>query len=937
MLCCCHAVSVLCGSLLSPLQSHAQLPAAQLHNVFPAGARAGTSVEIRVDGADLDGLTGLHASDPRIVAEPILDSEHNPLPDRFNLRVAEEMEPGIYDIRAVGRYGISNPRAFMVSDLPEQAESGSNHRPQEAQPVPLDSWVNGRADAEAIDYFSFDAREGQRLLVECWAQRIDSKMDATLILLDPDGKEIARSRDAIGADPLIDRRITSSGRHTLMVHDFLYRGGSDYVYRFRAGTGPHLDFVVPPAGLPGTTQRFTLFGRNLPGGTESPLRLADGTPLDALEIELELPKADAWPGLPWNGYAMPQSAGIDGIPFHLKSGHGASNPISIGRAEAPVRMEVESNDARENAQRLSLPVEVAGNFFPGSDSDWFEFDIARGESFWIEVFSERMGCSTDPQVILERADDPGKLVVQHDDIKTGPGGREYSVANRDLAFRFAPEEPGRYRLLLRNLFSGQTSQPDHVYRLCIRPARPDFRLVTFFKRPWDNNKEVALWPGVLRRGGTTVLNVGAIRRDGFAGPIELEVTGLPESVSAAPARLDPGVDETRIVLSAAADAAAWSGPIQVTGRARIGDDERVSQAVEAVLGWTIPNYDSEPIVSRLTRGLTLSVVDADPSPIDSIMTGEIDGSLESSLAAELEIPIRITKRYDSKGKLKVSVTGFPGLKKAPAIELEEKASDAALKIDFRKRDGNQFEPGTYPVQLIADGQFQYRRNPEAIERAREDLARIEQRHEQAETASAKAAEFVGQARERAGEANAAVEAARRALDAAMQAAAKTAAAVAEAEAEAVTVKARVDEAAGELAAARDRVKKAEEASKPSTIRWVQYAPPIPLVLRSSPVTLAPGEGPVVVAAGGKATLPIRLERRFGFDGAVTVTCAPSDSADKIKTESVQAAPEIATVAIPITCAADTVPGEYVLTVKAAVQFNGEDLETEGHVRLKVVD
>src|SRR5262249_36216498 len=144
-------------------------------------------------------------------------------------------------------------------------------------------------DAEGVDCFRFSAKQGERVLIDCWAQRIDSKADGTLILYDAKGTELDRSLDVHGRDPFIDFAVPADGQYTVELHDFLYKGGPDYFYRLSLSTAPYIDFVYPCAGEPGKKSKFTLYGRNLPGGTPEPAVVVNGRVLDKLEVEIELP------------------------------------------------------------------------------------------------------------------------------------------------------------------------------------------------------------------------------------------------------------------------------------------------------------------------------------------------------------------------------------------------------------------------------------------------------------------------------------------------------------------------------------------------------------------------------------------------------------------------------------------------------------------------
>src|SRR6185437_2551134 len=98
----------------------AQLPVTRLSGVFPPGGRQGESVEITISGTDLDSVDRLMFSHPGIVARPKLrdpaefETAPQPVPNQFQIAVGADVPPGIYELRAVGKYGVSNPRAFAV-------------------------------------------------------------------------------------------------------------------------------------------------------------------------------------------------------------------------------------------------------------------------------------------------------------------------------------------------------------------------------------------------------------------------------------------------------------------------------------------------------------------------------------------------------------------------------------------------------------------------------------------------------------------------------------------------------------------------------------------------------------------------------------------------------------------------------------------------------
>src|SRR5207247_1363521 len=102
------------------------------------------------------------------------------------------------------------------------------------------------------------------------------------------------------------------------------------------------------------------------------------------------------------------------------------------------------------------------------------------------------------------------------------------------------------------------------------------------------------------------------RLDGLSGNITVTAEGLPEGVSCAPVTIGPGLDATPLVLVAAETAPAFAGPIQIVGRAKIGDAE-VAHAARA--GTVLfAGQPSRPAPARMARSPMLAVSAAEPAP-----------------------------------------------------------------------------------------------------------------------------------------------------------------------------------------------------------------------------------------------------------------------------------------------------------------------------------
>ena len=150
-------IMILAGGLID--LAVAQLPTARLQATFPTGGQAGTQFDLTVTaGTDIEGLAQLHFSHPEITATPklqVVEGQDQPTPvaNQFVITIADSVPPGVYELRASGTYGITNPRAFVVGHLAEANESEPNNLPTQATAIPLESVVNGRSDAARTSIF----------------------------------------------------------------------------------------------------------------------------------------------------------------------------------------------------------------------------------------------------------------------------------------------------------------------------------------------------------------------------------------------------------------------------------------------------------------------------------------------------------------------------------------------------------------------------------------------------------------------------------------------------------------------------------------------------------------------------------------------------------------------------------------------------------------
>ena len=108
----------------------AQLPLPELKSIYPAGAKKGTTVEVTISGTDLVAVSKLRFSDAGITAEQkTAENEFGkikPVANQFTVKIADNVAPGVYEVRAIGQWGVSTPRAFEVGEADEMMDDGSN-------------------------------------------------------------------------------------------------------------------------------------------------------------------------------------------------------------------------------------------------------------------------------------------------------------------------------------------------------------------------------------------------------------------------------------------------------------------------------------------------------------------------------------------------------------------------------------------------------------------------------------------------------------------------------------------------------------------------------------------------------------------------------------------------------------------------------------------
>src|SRR5262245_57563207 len=235
----------------------AQTP--RISHIMPMGGQVGTTFDVSISGQDLKAVSGLHFNLPRVQVEtgaseatdaPKMGKGKQPQPqnfttNRFKITLPANAPLGVQDVRIVTKAGISNPRAFVVSDHKDINEVEPNNDVPQAQKIELNTTVNGVITTPTdVDYFVFAGKKGQRIVLSCLASSIDSRLPAALQVYGENGAFLANNRGYSNGDALVDVTLPADGNYYARVFSFSYtQGGVDNFYRLTVSTAPWIDAV----------------------------------------------------------------------------------------------------------------------------------------------------------------------------------------------------------------------------------------------------------------------------------------------------------------------------------------------------------------------------------------------------------------------------------------------------------------------------------------------------------------------------------------------------------------------------------------------------------------------------------------------------------------------------------------------------------------------
>ncbi len=141
-----------------------------------------------------------------------------------------------------------SPHWITISPLDYLDESGEHSTVESALAMPpLPSAVHGILEGEKpSDWYRFNAKKDEALVLSVHARRLRSPLDAVLSLHDSAGNQLATNDDQGSPDSLINWTCPADGDYTVQIRDQLGRSGLDFTYRIEiAAKSPSLTASLP--------------------------------------------------------------------------------------------------------------------------------------------------------------------------------------------------------------------------------------------------------------------------------------------------------------------------------------------------------------------------------------------------------------------------------------------------------------------------------------------------------------------------------------------------------------------------------------------------------------------------------------------------------------------------------------------------------------------
>jgi hypothetical protein len=559
------------------------------------------------------------------------------------ITVAKDAAPGLREVRLLTDKGASTAWSFEVSGLPEIAAAEPNSTIQQAQKVTLPVVVNGAITQSAEK--DYFAFEAKK------------------------GQRFAFNLKGFR----LNEQSQSFFNPVLYLYDAKGKEVGKNLGRF--GLDPDLEWTAPEDGT------YNLLVRDLlwRGSPSSIYRLSMGP----LSMDGILTPSAARPGASVSARLMASDGGTSSssAPFTLLVPANAQGVtmISTPMGEMPMLIRDLPDGGEPNGATgtpVALPALFKGRIAASGQVDTFRVKLAQGNA-GLELYARRLGSALKAKVTVKNA----KGVVVANQEATGD--------DDDISIPRAFPAPGEYTVEVASADGeGGGAQP---YCWEALGGAPDFALTA---QPDAIN---------LAPGQTQSIVVRVTRRENLKSPITLTLQNLPPGVTASSAVVPPDDEKAIIAVTAAADATIQGAVIAVEGRADGTDGAPLMRRARPLEVYNVNN-------NARTMGRSSQVVAvANTPPAFTLALKDTGETLTMTPNQETQLTVIVNRLDGFKGEITLGIQGLPPGITAPnfvrvqgnqsVATITLRANGEARILDPTKRP----MPNLPPVRIVVAG------------------------------------------------------------------------------------------------------------------------------------------------------------------------------------------------------------------------------------------
>ncbi|QDU73207.1 hypothetical protein Pan97_01740 [Bremerella volcania] len=402
--------SVLVGLTLAWCVASEAIAAPQIDNVSLRGLTSGQTTRLTLRGKQLSPDTEVKLDFAAKALRVLPESNAGRL--ELEIELAADVEPRHGHLRVASATGISAPITLEIDQLPEAVFS------EKIETLPIA--LSGNLSGSQLLSTTFSGKAGQRVIAEVEAQRLGSKMQPLVSIVDARGTQLAYSSREVTlqGDARVEVILPADGTYTIKLQDVLFKGGSPGHFRLKVGHFIYSrDLQLPLALQSQDEQGPGLIPEQF---SESSEELDSSTPFSGTRPKIY----------------------VSGIP-----------EVTIPPGESPA-------DASVGA----APIGISSILSEPKEQDAFLVDVTPGMKYRAEVFAQRLHSPVDAVLEIRKPD--GGMLASSDDQNNTP----------DPAATFdVPKDVKQIKVSVHDVT--RAGGPLHLYRIAVTPANhADFHL-----------------------------------------------------------------------------------------------------------------------------------------------------------------------------------------------------------------------------------------------------------------------------------------------------------------------------------------------------------------------------------------------------------------------------------------------------------------------------